>query len=109
MARARLLVGNANLVELLGLKNEDTDVFRNSLANVNLTVFEADGTTEVGGQVWPVNMPYRAASNGDYSASFPAAVALVKGKNYVVHIEELSAGLELDIDMPVQAQVRKYI
>jgi hypothetical protein len=93
-----LLAGNANLVELLGLKNNATGSYRNSLATVNVQLLELDGSTIDS----PVTAAYVAGSNGNYRATIAKSVtdALTIGTNYIVHIWEVgTSGLELDIKL----------
>lgn len=86
MSTKALYKENDNLLELSGLKNKKTGLFIND-AVVTVTVFEANGTTETTGQVWPATMSYVAASDGKYDVTLEDTIA----SNTVAMIAKITA------------------
>ena len=87
-----IYVNNTNLIELLGLKNLITGLFVNN-AIVMVTIKD-EGSINVAGQLWPLAMPYVAASSGDYRALLTDELVLVAGAHYTAFIE-VDGGINL--------------
>lgn len=51
-------------------------------ATVTVTLYEADGTTEVVGETWPLSMSYVAASDGVYRGTLQDGLTLLDGAIY---------------------------
>lgn len=79
-----LYVDTDNNVSLTGLNNDDGSYVNN--ATVRATVYEANGSTEVSGQSWPVTLNYQSGTDGNYSGVIDDAASLVDGAYYWVEI-----------------------
>lgn len=79
-----LYIGNDNLLEIAGLKNELTGLDLNG-ATVTVTLLDADGA-EVGGEVWPKALDYVTGSDGIYRCTLPYTLSLTAGRRYTTQI-----------------------
>lgn len=78
-------VGNTNLLELNGLKNEAAGAFVND-ASVTVTIKDAEGAN-VSGAVWPMTMVYVEASDGDYRVALSHELPFEAKATYTALIE----------------------
>jgi len=83
-------VGNANVVELRGLRNVVDDAYVND-ADVTVTVKDS-ASVDVTGQTWPTTMDYVTASDGTYRAVIEEEVELVAGDTYYAFIDADAGG-----------------
>ena len=72
-------------------------------AAVNATLYEADGTTTVTGQSWPVAL---SESAGEYVAQLPATLNVISGKIYYVNVIATYGGAKMDKTLTVRAEKR---
>lgn len=61
---------NDNILEVANVKNAVTGAYINN-ANVQVTVYQTDGTTELTGVTWPLTVIYVSGSNGTYRITLP--------------------------------------
>lgn len=87
-----LLVGNDQVIELLGARDAVTGDYLNS-KTVTCTVKDSDGVN-VSGETWPITLSYIAASNGDYRGTLEDGLALEDGNTYIVEVH-IDAGSDL--------------
>lgn len=100
-----VFVANTNVLELQGLKNAILDTYINS-ADILVTV-KTEAGVEVTGVTWPIDMPYVAASSGDYRAILSNSIALVAKSKYSAFIE-VDGGPDLigHYEFPFTAETR---
>jgi hypothetical protein len=98
-----LYVNNDHLIELQGLRDSDGKLLSGAAAEA--TLYEADGVTEVGGQVWPLVLVY-TGSLGTYRAALSAAVDLVGNGRYKLKIKASYVGKVYEVVRTVNARVR---
>ena len=81
-----LFAGN-NTIEVVieGLKDISAGSYIND-ATVTVTIYAADGTTEVTGETWPVTMDYVAGSNGNYLGIISADSNIIAETKYKIVI-----------------------
>jgi hypothetical protein len=94
---------NDNLIKLLGVKNNATNVYVDSSSNVTVALTELDGTSEIGAQA----MTYVAASNGDYQVTWDTTTlsSVAVGNYYLVYVVA-EGGLDLEIQQLVGVRDR---
>jgi hypothetical protein len=94
---------NDNLIKLLGVKNNATNVYVDSSSNVTVALTELDGTSEIGAQ----GMTYVAASNGDYQVTWDTTTlsSVAVGNYYLVYVVA-EGGLDLEIQQLVGVRDR---
>jgi hypothetical protein len=85
MTTSVVYVGNANVIELRGLKLVTDNTYVND-ADVTVTVKDSAGA-DATGQAWPTTMDYVAASNGVYRAIVENDVDLVADATYYAFID----------------------
>jgi hypothetical protein len=83
-------VGNTNLLELSDTTDEITDTFIND-ATVVATVVDEDGV-EVGGETWPLSMPYVTGSDGLYRGALDPGIEFIAGECYIARITATDGG-----------------
>lgn len=107
MATAQILFfKNDTLIELLGLKNEVTQVVINS-ATVDVTLVD-DTDAEVVGETWPLSMPSTGA-DGDYRATLKDTLTLTQDRQYVAKIDaDAGAQLKGHWELPLTVKLRKF-
>ncbi len=76
---------NDNLIELDELQDATDSSYENS-ATVTVTLYEADQTTEVTGETWPMTMGYVASSNGKYRGVLRDALSLNINRRYFAKV-----------------------
>lgn len=84
MSISVLYVGNDNIIEVDGLKNDLTGTDLNG-ATVTVTLKDAVGANVAGGS-WPLAMPHVASSHGLYRATLGYGLSLVDGARYTAAI-----------------------
>ena len=80
-----LLIGNDQLITVVGLKDEITGEFINDAA-VEVTLKDRSGN-EVAGQSWPFTLDYVTDTDGDYRGILEDGLALQPNKLYTVIID----------------------
>ena len=98
-------VGNDNIIELRGLKDEATDTWVND-ATVTMTVIVA-GSSAVGGDSWPKVMDYVPGSDGVYRAMIGHAAQIVDGGRYEAVIDVVISGLHARWQTPLIGKARQ--
>ncbi len=107
MANQVLFYLNDMLIELVGLQNAADDSYIND-ATVVITLVDSEGT-EVSGEVWPLSMPYVAASDGDYRATLADTIGVTLGQQYVAKVSaDAGVGLQGHWELPLTVEVRKF-
>jgi hypothetical protein len=86
-------IGSDQLLEVSGLKDPVTGLYVNN-ATVRATMYEADGTTAILGQAWPLVLSYVLASDGNYNGILEDGRELVDGRFYWIDLEA-DAGSDL--------------
>ena len=86
----KLLVGNDQTIQALGIRNESTGAYIND-AVVTVTIYKKN-RTEVAGETWPLSLTYVPASNGDYSANLEDGIEFEAGKSYWVEVTAEGTG-----------------
>lgn len=96
---------NDMLVWLKGMKNPLTDEFIND-ATCTAVVKDKYGAN-VGGQTWPVDLNYVAASNGEYVGILDAGIALNVGDRGTVEVTiDVAGGIDGFFKAPFQVRQR---
>jgi len=98
-----LYVNNDHLIELQGLRDSDGKLLSGAAAEV--TLYAADGVTEVGGQVWPLILAY-SGSKGTYRAALSSAVDVVSGGRYKMKVKASYVGKVYEAVRTVNAKIR---
>lgn len=80
-----VFVGNTNVLELVGLRNEVTAAYVND-ADVTVTVVDL-ASDEVPGAAWPLTMEYVEDSDGIYRVTLAADLAFTARKTYRAMID----------------------
>ena len=81
-----LYVGNDNLLEVTGLKNQAEDTYLNA-ATVTVTLIDPTASPqEVAGETWPLSLAYVSGSDGDYRATLADTLSLSRSTKYVAQI-----------------------
>lgn len=97
-------IGNTSTALLTGVKNNLTEEVDDG-ANINITMYEKDGVTEVVGQAWPAPM-YNEAG-GTYGATLESDLGLKLNWTYIAHVRGIGTNGEvMDIRENVQAVSR---
>lgn len=78
----RIYIDNDHVVTLADLVDHDGTAV--TAATVSMTLYEFDGTTEVGGVLWPVDLTHSAS--GTYTGNLSADASVVAGKRYKVKV-----------------------
>lgn len=97
-------VGNDNILELRGLRDEITGVWVNN-ATVTITVTGAAGA--VAGESWPKDMSYVIDSDGVYRTTLGAAAQIVDGGRYEAVIDVVVSGLHARWQTPLIGKARR--
>ena len=93
-----LYLGNNSIVDVTGLRNENTGAFVND-ADLSMTLLDKTGA-QVGGANWPVPFRYLDESNGVYRATLPHTLAIAEGERYVARVvANATLGLRAQWDM----------
>ncbi len=79
-----LYVGNDTLLELEHLSDEAGGAVVNN-ATVTVTLRDPSGNA-VGGETWPLAMPYVASTNGCYRTTLADTLGVVAGTRYSAEI-----------------------
>lgn len=98
-----LFVDNDHLIELQGLRDSDGKLLSGAVATA--TLYQADGVTEVGGQVWPLVLAY-AGTRGTYRAALSAAIDIVSNGRYKLEIKASYVGKQFAVVRTVNAKIR---
>jgi len=98
-----LYVNNDHRVELQGLRDSEGVLLSGAAAEA--TLYAADGTTEVLGQVWPLEMVY-TGSRGTYRAVLSSVLAIVDGGRYKMKLKASYIGKTYEVWRTVKAEVR---
>ena len=85
MSRLVTYVANDNVLTLEGLQNAVTDAYIND-ATVTVTLYEADHSTEVTGETWPLTMDYVSGSDGNYRATLADTLSLSANDRYYADV-----------------------
>lgn len=100
-----LHVGNDEILELQGLRNELTAGYLNA-ATVTVTLVDADGA-QVTGDTWPKTLTYVTGSNGIYRCTLVYGLGLTAGGRYTAQLTaNAGSGLRARWDMECQARER---
>lgn len=78
-------IGSDQLLKVTGLIDPITSTYVNA-ATITATMYEADGTTEVAGQSWPLTLGYVSGSDGDYRGILDDSRVLVEGRIYWIDV-----------------------
>lgn len=91
-----LLIGNSNVLELRTLVNSVTGAY-DAGATVSVTLYEADGTTEVTGQSWPASLSHVVESpeTGKYRVTLDSTLAVSENRLYRAVINAVGTGSEV--------------
>jgi len=108
MALLTINLENSNLVELNGLKDKALGVFQN-VASVVCTLYEPDGTTEVGSATWPLTLTYASGSDGVYRGVITNLADIVEGPIYRAVVTAVASQGQLTNrwNQPTKAIVRQ--
>lgn len=98
-----LYVNNDHVVEIQGLRDADGKAL--SAADVEATLYESDGETEVTGVAWPLPLLYQGPP-GVYQGELTNAVAVVPGRRYVLKLSAVYVGKRFEATRHVRAEVR---
>lgn len=79
------------LVTIDGLADPVTGTYVNT-ATITVTMYQADGTTQVTGQSWPLTLSYVSSSNGNYRGMLEDTRVLEEGKIYWLDVEADAGG-----------------
>jgi hypothetical protein len=100
-----LYIGNNNIVDVTGLRDENSGAFVSD-AHVSVALFDGAGLP-VGGAQWPLDMPYLPDSNGVYRVTLPYTLELAEGGRYVARVvADAGDGLHAQWDMPCVGRAR---
>lgn len=99
-----LYVDNDHMVEVRGLRDASGKLL--SAANVQTTLYEADGVTEVGGQVWPLTLSPDPESAGRYRAALPPSLEVVDGQRCKLRISAEFGGKAYSVVRTVNVEER---
>lgn len=102
----QLLELNTNAIRMNGLQFEDPEgvLAFDNVATVQVTL-KKDGVN-VEPDVWPLNVPYVASTNGIYYASFDAALEISDGEQVEVTVESSSVNAIGNWDEEVRVYTR---
>jgi len=101
-----VFIGNTNMIELRGLRDELSGEYIND-ATVTVTIRDLTGT-EMDGQQWPATMPYVDGSRGIYRVPIVHSVPFTKDTNYIATITASAAGgTRGEWGMPLLARTRR--
>lgn len=78
----RIYIDNDHVVTLSSLVGADGEPV--TVATVSMTLYESDGTTQVGGVSWPVPLTHDAS--GTYTGNLSASASVTQGKIYKVKV-----------------------
>lgn len=98
-----LYVNNDHVVEIQGLRDVDGKLITGAVAGA--TLYEADGVTEVTGQVWPLVLTYTGA-RGVYRGELGPEVDIVSGGRYKMKLEAEYVGKTFEVIRTVKARTR---
>ena len=107
-----LYLDNDNTLTLRGLQDidgreADPETYLNG-ATVTVTLYEADGTTEVAGETWPLTMTNVPLSDGDYRAILSDAITLAEGREYIARVNaDDGPGSRMNEDFLITAKRRR--
>lgn len=96
---------NDNCVTLTGLSNKVDGTFIND-ATATVTL-QKDGA-DVGGETWPLSMPYVAASDGIYRATIQDTVDISAGEIVNVIVDAVSPAGTYNADVRVPVNKRGF-
>lgn len=100
-----LYVGNDNVLEVAGMRNELTGADMNT-AIVTAQLKDSAGT-DVAGETWPKTMVYVAGSKGTYRVTLPYTLAVAPGARYVATIvADAGPGLRAEWQIECVARTR---
>lgn len=100
----KLFAGNnSHVLRVDNVTDKDKNVILD--ATVSATLYKNDGTTEVSGYTWPVNLPH--VLDGLYEGILPADVPIVVGELYVLKIVAQKGTTQAEWEGDIPAQKRK--
>lgn len=100
-----LLIANDNSLEVNGLRNAISGAFVNAAA-VTATLKDMKDV-DIVGQLWPLALPYVAASDGCYRGILGNALALTHGQHYKLQIAAVGDGLTALWEAVIKAETRR--
>jgi len=98
-----LYINNDHVIEIQGLRDGDGKMISGAAATA--TLYEADGVTEVAGQVWPLALVY-TGSKGIYRGGLSRSVAVSDNHRYIMQLSANYVGKQFEVTRIVQAKTR---